>query len=371
MKFLGRVLPVPGLAVGPVARAAVALLLACSLLGACAAGGGDRANNPSGSTSGPPKGDPNANADPGDNSPLTEPPVPPKATGNPLVGIKLWVDPNTNATLRANTIRAKEPEKAAILDKIGKEPQAFWLGEWNTNVFRAVQHTVEQAKVDGGVAEFVAYNLPHRDCGQESAGGLKSGDAYKHWIRRIAAGIGKEPAIVILEPDAIGLLTKANCLTKEQQDERLALIKDAVRVLRQNPKAIVYIDSGHAHWDPAPVFAERLKRAGVDEANGFALNTSNYVTTEENIAFGKKLSALTGNPHFVIDTSRNGVGSTPDNEWCNPPGRKIGKPPTTETNEPLIDGFLWLKRPGESDGECHGGPKAGAFWLEKALDMAQ
>ncbi len=371
MKTLARVLPVPGSAVRPLGRTALALLAASFLLGACASSsaGDPRANNPSGSTSGPPKivADP----DPGEAGPVNDPAAPSKATGNPLVGIKLWVDPNSNAMLRANAIRAKEPDKAALLDKIGQQPQALWLGEWNSNIFRTVQSTVQHAKDDGAVAAFVAYNLPHRDCGQESAGGLKSGDAYKHWIRRIAAGIGSEPAIIILEPDAIGLLTKENCLSKDQQAERLALIKDAVRVLRQNPKAIVYIDSGHAHWDPAPVFAERLKQAGIEDANGFALNTSNYVTTEENIAFGKKLSALTGNPHFVIDTSRNGAGATPDNQWCNPVGRKIGKPPTVTTNEPLIDGFLWLKRPGESDGECNGGPKAGVFWMEKALDMAQ
>ncbi len=73
----------------------------------------------------------------------------------------------------------------------------------------------------------------------------------------------------------------------------------------------------------------------------------------------------------MIDTSRNGAGSAADNAWCNPPGRKIGKPPTTTTSDPLIDGYLWLKRPGESDGECNGGPKAGVFWIEQALDMAK
>jgi len=371
MKSLARVLPVPGSLLGAVGRSALALLAASSLLlGACASTAGDsRSNNPSGSTSGPSK--PVADPDPGDNGPLTTPSEPPKASGNPLAGMKMWVDPSSNAALRANSIRAKEPEKAAILDKIAKEPQALWLGEWNSNVFRTVQHTVELAKQDGAVASFVAYNLPHRDCGQESAGGLKNGDAYKHWIRRIAAGIGSEPAIVILEPDAIGLLTKENCLTKEQQTERLALIKDAVWVLRANPKTVVYIDSGHAHWDPAPVFAERLKQAGIEDANGFSLNTSNYVTTEENIAFGKKISALVGGAHFVIDTSRNGAGATPDNQWCNPPHRKIGHSATTDTGEPLVDGFLWLKRPGESDGECNGGPKAGVFWMEQAIEMAQ
>ncbi|HEY4160287.1 MAG TPA: glycoside hydrolase family 6 protein [Polyangiaceae bacterium] len=316
--------------------------------------------------------------DPGDDGPLTDPPAPPKATGNPLQGLKLWVDPQNNAKLRANGIRGKSPDKAAILDKIGNQPQALWLGEWNTNIYRTAAFNVQKAKDEGAVAQFVAYNVPHRDCGQQSAGGLKTGDMYRHWIRRFAAGIGQEPVIVVLEPDAIPLLEKANCLSKEQQDERLALIKDAMRVLRQNPKAVVYLDAGHAHWDPAETFAPRLVKAGVAEAHGFALNTSNYVSTDENIAFGKKLSKLLGgSTHFIIDTSRNGNGSTPDNQWCNPPGRKLGKAPTLDTGDPLIDGFLWMKRPGESDGadspgqDCHGGPKAGVFWEEQAIEMAK
>ena len=59
------------------------------------------------------------------------------------------------------------------------------------------------------------------------------------------------------------------------------------------------------------------------------------------------------------------------------PGRKIGVLPTVETGEPLCDGFLWLKRPDESDGECknagpaHQGPKAGVWWEERALELAQ
>ena len=364
MKTFVCLLPVPG---SSLQCLGFALALG---LGACASSEGTPlANNPSGTLS-THAAAPGA-SDPGESGPIVDAPAPPKASGNPLASVKLWVDPSSNAMLRANSIRAKEPEHAAILDKIAKQPQALWLGEWNSNVYRTVLVNIEHAKEDGAVAAFVAYNLPHRDCGQESAGGLKQADDYKHWIRRIAAAIKDDAAIVVLEPDAIGLLKKDNCLSKDQQTERLALIKDAVRVLRKNPKTTVYIDSGHAHWDPAPAFAERLKEAGIDEANGFSLNTSNYVTTEENIAFGKKLSGLVGGAHFVIDTSRNGTGATPDNQWCNPPGRKIGKPPTTTTDDPLVDGFLWLKRPGESDGECNGGPKAGVFWVEKALEMAQ
>ncbi len=366
MKISSHLLPVPGASLKGLGLVASCLIAAASFLGACSPSGGAGANNPSGSSGPKHKSD-----DPGDDGPITPATQPPKATGNPLEGVKLWVDPNSNAMLRANSIRAKEPEKAAILDKIAKQPQALWLGEWNSNIYRTVEYNIEQAKAEGATAAFIAYNLPHRDCGQESAGGLKTADHYKHWIRRIAAATHNDKVIFILEPDAIGLLKKDNCLSEAEQTERLALIKDAVWVLRKNPNAIVYIDSGHAHWEPANVFAERLKPAGIEDANGFALNVSNYVTTEENTAFGKKISALVGGAHFIIDSSRNGAGSAADNAWCNPPGRKIGKPPTTVTTDPIIDGYLWLKRPGESDGECNGGPKAGVFWIEQALDMAK
>ena len=32
---------------------------------------------------------------------------------------------------------------------------------------------------------------------------------------------------------------------------------------------------------------------------------------------------------------------------------------------------LWIKTPGESDGECHGGPAAGAWWPTYALGLAR
>lgn len=311
--------------------------------------------------------------DPGppDDMPITEPPTPPKATGNPLKGMKLWVDPETNAALRANALEKTKPEIAKLFrERIAKYPQALWLGEWNSNVYRKVRWTVDQAAAENAVPIFVAYNVPGRDCGQHSAGGLKTKEDYQRWIRKIAAGIGDRAAIVILEPDALGLLEKENCLTKEQQAERVFLLHDAIKVLRQNPKTIVYLDGGHSRWHPVEEHARLLKMAGVEDANGFALNTSNYRGMDELLPFGKKLSELLGGAHFVIDTSRNGAGPY-GVEWCNPPGRKLGVPPTTDTADPeIIDAYLWLKRPGESDGQCNGGPAAGAFWDEQAIELA-
>ncbi|NUT94690.1 MAG: endoglucanase, partial [Saccharothrix sp.] len=54
-----------------------------------------------------------------------------------------------------------------------------------------------------------------------------------------------------------------------------------------------------------------------------------------------------------------------------PPGRGLGARPTADTGIPLVDAFLWVKRPGESDGECQGGPAAGRWWPEQALELAK
>lgn len=346
-------------------------LLSGALLGtaACGAGvGSGPAATPPGQI---PRPDPNA--------PIDEPPVPPPVSANPLKGAKLFVDPSSLAVLRANAIRDTEPENAALIDKIAKQPQGLWMGEWNSDIYRAVQHFVERAVAEGSVAVIIAYNVPHRDAAASadeaghSAGGLASKEAYQRWIRDVYAGIGDNPAVVVMEPDA---LPGVKSLPPELAEERLFLLQDAIKVLRQNPKVAVYIDAGHAAWVPAEEMAELLKQAGVEHASGFAVNTSNYRTTEECLEYGHAISELIGGKHFVIDTSRNGAGpyleaQTPEESWCNPPGRKIGQPPTTETGDPLVDGFLWLKRPGESDGECRGGPKAGQWWMPQALDMAR
>ena len=46
----------------------------------------------------------------------------------------------------------------------------------------------------GAVPVFVVYNIPHRDCGQHSAGGARGGDAYRRWIQAVAAGMAEECA---------------------------------------------------------------------------------------------------------------------------------------------------------------------------------
>ena len=57
--------------------------------------------------------------------------------------------------------------------------------------------------------------------------------------------------------------------------------------------------------------------------------------------------------HFLVDTSRNGLGAwTPPagkytgdaQTWCNPPVRAIGARPTADTGIALVDAYLYVKR---------------------------
>jgi endoglucanase len=58
--------------------------------------------------------------------------------------------------------------------------------------------------------------------------------------------------------------------------------------------------------------------------------------------------------------------------WCNPSGRAMGTPPTTDTAGAHADAYLWIKRPGESDGSCNRGePQAGHFVANYAIELVR
>jgi endoglucanase len=284
---------------------------------------------------------------------------------NPLAGKRLYVDPNSNAKRQAEALRRSRPQDAELVARIADQPVARWLGGWVSDVGREVNNAVSTITGSGALPVFVAYNIPGRDCGSHSAGGANGADGYRRWVKSLATGIGGRQAIVILEPDA---LPGMDCLSAAGQQERLALLKEAVQVLK-GQRASVYIDAGHANWRSAEMMADRLKKAGIAEADGFSLNVSNYLNNAANIAYGEKLSRQLGGKHFIIDTSRNGVGTT--TEWCNARGQALGVTPTTNTGHPLVDAFLWVKQPGESDGTCRGGPKAGSWWTEIAVELSR
>jgi endoglucanase len=366
-------------------------------------------------------------------------------------------------------IRSHDWADAKLIAKMIGTAQAVWFtGGTPKSVQQDVKNTVKLAAAMHSVPILVAYNIPFRDCAQFSAGGATSAAEYEAWIDGFAAGIGNAQAVVILEPDSLGIIPwykqfrglpsqAANyewCQPPEAveataADDRFAMLNYAVDALKAKPNVSVYLDGTHSSWLGSGDAAHRLVQAGVQRADGFFLNVSNYRLTEHLVKYGTWTSkciwfatdpgswgnghydwcasqyypanpndfstwTLTdqwyidnvesqtwvpypgdaGLTHFVIDTSRNGQGpwtptaSYPDaQDWCNPPGRGVGLRPTMETGNTLIDAYLWVKIPGESDGQCTRGlgpggttvdpewgiidPAAGDWFSQMALQLAQ
>ncbi|MDO0936689.1 glycoside hydrolase family 6 protein [Streptomyces sp. DG2A-72] len=284
-----------------------------------------------------------------------------------------WVDPASPAARQIEKWQQQgRTEDAELLRRIAERPAALWpAGEVDPTP--VVGSAAAAALREGRTALFTAYNIPHRDCGQHSAGGAASAGAYRAWIGKFAAALGKAKAVVVLEPDAVAHVVDG-CTPGEYHGEREKLLGEAIDRLKRQPNTKVYLDAGNPAWIKEPQklaqLVQRLYRAGVARADGFALNVSNFQTNEVTKKYGLKLSKDLGGKHFVIDTSRNGKGPL-TGAWCNPPGRALGTPPTFDTGEPALDAYLWVKRPGESDGTCGGGPEAGRWWPEYALGLAR
>jgi endoglucanase len=285
---------------------------------------------------------------------------------------EFWVDPDSPAARQVERWRAEgREEDAESLRRIADRPLAHWPA--GADPGPQVRAVTQAAAAAGRTAVLVAYHIPHRDCGQYSEGGAADGAAYRSWIGSFAEAIGDAEAVVILEPDAVPH-TADGCTAPMYVAERFQLLAEAVDRLKAQPGTRVYLDAGNPSWitDPGRL-AEPLWRSGVANADGFALNVSNFQTLEDNTEYGHRLSEMLGGAHVVIDTSRNGNGPYAGGQetWCNPPGRALGTPPTSRTGDELIDAYLWIKRPGESDGECRGGPAAGQWWPEYALGLTE
>lgn len=302
---------------------------------------------------------------PGADSPASEQSVQSRSI---FTNARLFVTADSPFRRQANVWRRSRPRDARVMDALASKPQAIWLGEWNENLEADVDEVMRAAAAKESLPVFVVYFIPHRDCGEHAAGGAVSSQFYREWTETVARAIGIEKAAVILEPDA---LAGMECLPAAQQAERIALLGEAVTRFGNLPNVGVYIDAGNASWIDASEMARRLKLVNIAEADGFALNISNFITSNASTAYGEQISKAVGGKHFLIDTSRNGLGPTADRAWCNPDGRSLGAAPTVNTGHPLVDALLWIKRPGESDGECNGGPAAGVWWPEYALGLAR
>lgn len=309
----------------------------------------------------------------------------PAVPTNPLHDVALYVDPDSDAANQAKAWRVSSPQQAAMMDKLAAMPTAKWLT--SAQSLAGLEKYLSAVEAVKAVPILVAYNLPLRDCGQYSAGGARNAADYNAFIDKLASLIGNRRAVVILEPDALAGIENGDesgkqCLSGKERAMYYALLNGAVARLKAQAGTIIYVDAGHSGWMSDGVMAGRLQKAGVAQADGFSLNVSNFQPTADLVRYGKAISSQTGGKHFVIDTSRNGVGAYHNTvregyDWCNPPGRALGHFPTVNTGEELVDAYLYIKLPGQSDGQdsdpqkCFGGPAAGEWWPQYALGLIE
>ncbi|MFI7227859.1 glycoside hydrolase family 6 protein [Nonomuraea angiospora] len=322
--------------------------------------------------------------------------------------ITFYSPPEPAASRQAEQWKKERPKDAELMSRLAAVPHAIRLK--GPEVRPEVDATVTAARQAGGVPVFLINSLPGSECRPATAAELAT---YQEWIKGIASTIGRARAVVILEPGAtVKVPGVKECDPRGSVDQRYRDLRQAVQTLKTNPNTAVYLDGSQDYYPGTAIMAERLIRAGIDQADGFFLNTAAYQPTQKSVAYGKALSACisvqraTGvkdcpsdgkvdpatTPHFVVDTARNGQGSWtpppkkyPDPQtWCNPPGRGAGDRPTTDTGEELVDAYLWIARAGSSSGRCRRGeggekdpergvvsPEAGEWWPDLALERAE
>jgi endoglucanase len=303
----------------------------------------------------------------------------PQNSQNPLDSRTLYRDDSRQVT----TLVAQHSE----LQAIAKQPGSTWLVGPNASDqqanrdITAVGRTSQEAAKQRTVPVYVLYAIPQRDaCAPFSNGGFADNTGYLAWIQSLLGQL-RGDAVFVVEPDAVAHTRQSGCMSETEVAQRLDLIKQTVTALKASPHVIgVYLDAGNSEWyaDPSPL-VEPLRSAGIEQADGIAVNVSNFIATSVITPWAQQFAqslSTTKRLGVLIDTSRNGKGA-PDASvqgtarWCNPAGRGLGAKPTTKVADDRIDAYVWIKNAGESDGDCFGNPPAGTFNLQKALELAR
>jgi len=310
-------------------------------------------------------------------------PTPP-ASGNPLAGAKLFVDPQSEA--------AKAAQSNPALWTIAHEPGTqrfgfFTLGSaYVPDVGTAVSRYLARASLTspGAVPELATYTLVHGVRGNGDSPDFVN--RYHSFVDSFAAGIGSYRAVLFLEIDS-GITAQG--LNAHGRATRASELNYAIDTLIAHcPHLVIYLDAGASDATHANVMARWLKQAGIAKIQGFFLNATHFDWTSKEIAYGQTISRLTGGKHFVVNTGVNGRGPlAPPNivkdgneVLCNPVGRGLGPRPTTHTGYPNVDMFAWTTNPGESGGQCQelgpkyelpGAPPTGDYWPKYAAMLVR
>lgn len=311
---------------------------------------------------------------------------------NPLAGMRWGV--YTGATDGVYpAYAAARGGRRQLMAKIATRPLAFWFGAWFADKQARAAASQYIAQVTAGdpavLSQLAVFRLDPWE--QAACGSVPSAAAqrsYRRWIDAFAAGIGSARVALILQPD----LPFALCAPSRVPLELVAYAAQRFTALSHTS---VYIDAGAAEWASVRNAAWLLEQAGVRHTRGFALNATQYDSTQRELEFGAAIAqrlAADGVPakHFVVNTSQNGApflygqyhGNHDNPRVCASSSDRIcatlGIPPTTAVASSrwglsgydrglaarYADAYLWIGRPWLDNGSA-------PFDFGRALGLAR
>ena len=318
----------------------------------------------------------------------------PRDTGNPFEGYQIYANPYYASEIASSAIPIMTGAAQAAASKVAEVGTFVWLDQAAKvpsmgDDLAAIANLNAAGASPPIMGAFVVYDLPDRDCAAAASNGEYSvangGVAnYKAYVDAIAAQLKSNVGVhvaLIIEPDSLGNLVTNMGVQKcaNAADAYKECIEYALTTLNLANVAM-YLDAGHAGWlgwpanigPAAQLFGQVYAAAGSPAAvRGLATNVANYNawsaatcpsytqgdTNCDEQRYVNALAPLLANAsfpaHFVMDTARNGVQPTQQQQWgdwCNVIGTGFGVRPTTDTGDVLEDAFLWIKPGGECDG---------------------
>ncbi len=296
-----------------------------------------------------------------------------------------------------------------MLGRIALTPKAMWFGAWmpNDQIAGRIAEYIENSQ-DGDPDALVQMTLfrldPWYTDSCKRAPTAEQAASYRDWFDRVAATIGDTPTAIVLQPD----LTFALCAPDGPEGVATSLVDYSAEVLSELPNTTVYLEAGASDWPhPGQGGVDSVLRylipAGIEHADGVALNSTHFAATEDEVRRVADLSqalAARGMPGKtgVINTSSNGnpfefgtyrgsgENTIADNaRVCTTPTPapgdtcvQLGIPPTADVDaatwgldaetrrlaRQYVDAYLWFGRPW-------------LFWqnspyqVERALPLAQ
>ncbi len=302
-----------------------------------------------------------------------------RTTDNPLAG-RTWGTYLGNSDMVARPYLSSTPEEKAVLGKIALQPRVQWFGNWTGHGQRFVgqvrkyidQTTKGDPEVMVQIAFFAVKPWNKDACRRLPSAAEKR--TYRALVRSLAEAVGSTHTTLIMQPDG----PFAACAPGGSPIYS-KLIRYGVQTMAALPNTHVYIDIGAEDWlkgDPQRAL-NLLLPAGIEHARGFALNSTHYGSTENQVNFSAAVSqalAAAGLPGktSVVNTSQNGrpfQGYTyrgPNFDHvpvCNSVVSSncvaLGIPPTVDVANPAwgltpaaatnaatyVDGYLWIGRP--------------------------